>query len=215
MTEAEWLACTEPKTMLEFLRGTASDRKLRLFAVACCRRMWNLLKDERSREAVAVAGRYADGLATEKEREEAADAADAANRLTYFAAPAAAAIRPDAVLAAEGASELSAAYAVDADAPSETELAAQATMLRDIIGNPFRPVALDPAWRTPTVTALATAAYEERHLPTGTLDTQRLAILADALEDAGCDNGDILSHLRGPGPHVRGCWAVDLLLGKE
>ena len=61
---------------------------------------------------------------------------------------------------------------------------------------------------------LATAAYEERILPAGTLDSDRLAVLADALEDAGCDNEDILSHLRGPGPHVRGCWVVDLLLGK-
>ena len=88
-------------------------------------------------------------------------------------------------------------------------------LLREIVGNPFRPVALDPAWRTPSVVSLAQAAYEERILPGGTLDSERLAVLADALEEAGCDNADILSHLRGPGPHVRGCWVVDLLLGKE
>jgi hypothetical protein len=92
---------------------------------------------------------------------------------------------------------------------------AQADLARDIYGNPFRPVSLDPTWRTSIVTALATPAYEERHLPAGTLDTQRLAILADALEDAGCTDEQILGHLRGPGPHVRGCWVVDLLLGKE
>jgi hypothetical protein len=91
----------------------------------------------------------------------------------------------------------------------------QSDCVRDIFGNPFRPVALDPAWRTPTVAGLATAAYEERTLPAGTLDPDRLAVLADALEETGCDNTDILSHLRGPGPHVRGCWVVDLLLGKE
>jgi len=84
-------------------------------------------------------------------------------------------------------------------------------LLRDIFGNPVRPVVLDPAWRTPTVLALAQAAYIERTFPSGTLDVARLAVLADALEDAGCDNADILSHLRGPGPHVRGCWVVDLL----
>ena len=91
----------------------------------------------------------------------------------------------------------------------------QANLVRDIIGNLFHPVALDLAWQTPTVTALATATYEERMLPAGTLDPDRLAVLADALEDAGCDNADILSHLRGAGPHVRGCFVVDLLLGKK
>ena len=62
--------------------------------------------------------------------------------------------------------------------------------------------------------ALARAAYDQRELPAGTLDTARLAVLADALEDAGCANADILNHCRRPGVHVRGCWAVDLLLGK-
>jgi hypothetical protein len=65
------------------------------------------------------------------------------------------------------------------------------------------------------VVALAQAAYDEREQPSGRLDVARLAVLADALEDAGCDQPDLLGHLRGPGPHVRGCWAVDLLLGKE
>jgi len=65
------------------------------------------------------------------------------------------------------------------------------------------------------VTALATAAYEERDLPAGTLDPDRLAVLADALEAADCDNADLLPHLRGPGPHVRGCWVIDALLGKS
>jgi hypothetical protein len=91
---------------------------------------------------------------------------------------------------------------------------AQTDLLRCIFGNPFRPVSLDPAWLTATVSTLATAAYEERALPSGELDMTRLAVLADALEEAGCDNADILTHLRSAGPHVRGCFVVDLLLNK-
>src|SRR5207244_1694887 len=91
----------------------------------------------------------------------------------------------------------------------------QLSLLHDIFGNPFRPVPLDPAWRTPTVVALAQAAYDNRIMPAGRLDPARLAVLSDALEEAGCQDADILGHLRSPGLHVRGCWALDLLLGKE
>jgi len=80
--------------------------------------------------------------------------------------------------------------------------------IRDIFGNPFRPVAFDPAWQSETVVALATGIYAERAF-------ERMPILADALEEAGCDNTDILNHCRGDGPHVRGCWVVDLVLGKS
>jgi hypothetical protein len=83
-------------------------------------------------------------------------------------------------------------------------------LIRDLLGNPFRPVKVKKAWLTwnaRTIPAIAQAIYDDR-----TFD--RLPILADALEEAGCDNADMLSHLRGPGPHVRGCWAVDLILGK-
>ncbi len=95
------------------------------------------------------------------------------------------------------------------------EAAAQAQVLRCIIGNPFRPAALSPASRTPQVVGLARAAHDQRELPAGTLDPTRLAVLADALEDAGCDDAGLLGHLRGPGQHVRGCWVLDLLLGVE
>jgi hypothetical protein len=81
-------------------------------------------------------------------------------------------------------------------------------LLREIFGNPFRPVALDPTWLTSTVTALAKQMYESG-------DFSSMPVLADALQDAGCDNADVLDHCRGPGPHVRGCWVVDLVLGKE
>jgi hypothetical protein len=91
-------------------------------------------------------------------------------------------------------------------------------MLRCVFGNPFRPVSLEPAWlgwRDGLVRRLAEAAYGERTLPEGTLDPGRLAVLADALEDAGCTDADLLGHLRGPGPHVRGCWAIDVLVGRS
>jgi len=81
-------------------------------------------------------------------------------------------------------------------------------MIREVFVNPFRPVALEPFWLTSTVTALAHQMYHSR-------DFSAMPILADALQDAGCDNADILDHCRGPGPHVRGCWVVDLVLGKE
>jgi hypothetical protein len=85
--------------------------------------------------------------------------------------------------------------------------------MRDVVGNPYRPTAFDPAWRTSTVVALAEAAYEERLLPSGELDPSRLAVLADALEEVGADAA-VVAHLRGDGPHVRGCWALDLLTGR-
>jgi hypothetical protein len=88
-------------------------------------------------------------------------------------------------------------------------------LIRDVFGNPFRPVTIDPAWRTPTVLALAEAAYDERILPEGRLAADRLAVLADALEEAGCIRADLSNHLRVSGPHVRGCWVVDQILAKE
>ncbi|MBL8793522.1 MAG: hypothetical protein JNM56_06440 [Planctomycetia bacterium] len=80
--------------------------------------------------------------------------------------------------------------------------------MREVCGNPFRPVKVDPAWLTSTVVLLAQAIYDERAF-------DRLPILADALEDAGCDHADILNHCRSEGPHVRGCWALDLVLGRK
>jgi hypothetical protein len=88
------------------------------------------------------------------------------------------------------------------------ERAARAGILRDIFGNPFRPVAFSPEWRTDTAVSLAKQMYESREF-------SAMPILADALQDAGCDNDDMLDHCRGPGPHVRGCWVVDLVLGKN
>jgi hypothetical protein len=115
--------------------------------------------------------------------------------------------------------KLVARYAAESAAAAGRERAeeeeAQAGLLRCIFGNPFRPVALDRSWKTPTALAIAQAAYDDRIVPAGHLDAAHLAILADALEDAGCTNAELLGHLRGPGPHVRGCWALDAILGKS
>ena len=101
------------------------------------------------------------------------------------------------------------------DPTRRASLARRAALLRDVVGNPFRAVAFAHGWRTAVVSGMARVAREERALPSGHLDARRLAVLADALEDAGCADADLLSHLRSPGPHVRGCWALDLVLGKQ
>jgi hypothetical protein len=185
MTEVEWLASTDPTPMLEFLCQKAIDRKLYLFVSACCRRGWNPLSDERSRLRVDIAERWAD----EGVSFEGWDP--------------------------NWRSRLRNSRAAGSESALDPEMLAHVVLLSDVFGNPFRRTALDPAWRTPTVVALATAAYEDRIMPAGHLHPDHLAVLADALEDTGCDNVDLLSHLRGPGPHVRGCWVIDLLLGKE
>jgi hypothetical protein len=249
MDEQEWLAGPDPDKMLHYLQTSASERKLRLFAVACCRRIWHLMSDERSRQAVEVTERHIEGRASDDEWKTASAAARRAwgdtsalfspelyglpeKRLTpeefakvgvlHSTTSASHALGFDAVHAIPGHWGRAMAHnvvretarAVHEDYPRSPEGPFQAELLRDIIGNPFRPVAIDHALRTPAVLALATAAHDNRILPAGTLDPERLAVLADALEESGCDNPDILGHLRGPGPHVRGCHVLDLLLNK-
>jgi hypothetical protein len=225
MTEAEWMAAIEPTPMLTFLdlSGLGSNRKCRLFAAACCRGCWPDLLDERSREAVETAERFADGLATQSEMRAAYNAAYVAvddcrshspiteDRAIAAFLTAARNINESAELVpiTEDALEVAShvwSYAADREKP-ESEIQ-QSLLLRDIFGNPFRPVALDPAWRTSAVLALASGIYDDRAF-------DRLPILADALQDAGCDHPDILAHCRGDGPHVRGCWVIDMLLGKS
>jgi hypothetical protein len=203
--------------MLDLLEGRAGSRKFRLFAVACCRRISHLLSGLLGQRAAEVAERYADGLATDAELAFARQSSSYYRTASSYrpgdpAAHAACAERAD--YAANGAGYEARLAAGDSVARQD-ERVAHCSLIRDIFGNPFRPVSFVPAWLTPTVLKLAQAAYDNRLLPSGLLDNTRLAVLADALEEAGCDNQDILSHLRGPGPHVRGCWAVDLLLGKK
>jgi hypothetical protein len=230
MTEQEWLECTDPMPMLEFLRGKASDRKLRLFASACCRHIWHLLTDDRTRRHIEAGELYADGLlsrAALRQVEEAGrrawmDARKRREEAGWQACWAASVGMGPPRGKDYGPDDLPAIPSLAARAVGEEketmwvqERSLQGQYFRDIFGNPFRPVAIDLSWRTATVLSLAQAAYDERILPSGELDLDRLALLADAIEDAGCTNTDILAHCRGPGPHAQGCWVVDLLLGKE
>jgi hypothetical protein len=227
MNEKRWLASVELMPMLKFLRGKAGTRTVRLFAVACCRRIWHLLTDDQTRQAVEVAEGYADGQAPPEQREVdlstrggmavnaclAVAGGDPGSRWVTGLAL----VAEQTAIAAADAALGGTRHEVDVaawEAAFDAELAAQCCVLRDIVGNPFRPVTVSPACLTPQVVALARAAYDQRDLPAGTLDPARLAVLADALEEAGCTDQTVLDHLRGPGPHVRGCWAVDLLLGK-
>jgi hypothetical protein len=210
MTESEWNSSADPQKMLEFLRGKASDRKLRLFALACCRRIIHLLADRRSRKVIEASERFADGLiSAEKLRYVRGDARWAANVASRKAADSegvkwivAHLTEPDAqrVLAAIWPSSYLAGR--------ETEQPVQCNLFRDIFGNPFKPVTINPAWLTSTVVSLAQAIYDERAF-------DRMPVLADALEESGCTSSEMLEHCRGGGEHVRGCWLLDLLLQKE
>jgi hypothetical protein len=232
MTEAEWLTSTDPTPMLDFLWGKTTDRKLRLFACACCRRIWHLLTDERSRCLVKTVEQYADGLATIFDVSNASDIHENAVSTYDFKAPWFAAMYATSPShcqqsASEAAQAVGCATwweSIPEDDPiigvldssgRDTEAEAQCLLLRDILGNPFRPASRSPAWLTPTALALAQAAYDNPLLPSGRLDKAHLAVLADALEEADCTNLDILNHCRQSVEHVRGCWVLDLLLGKQ
>jgi hypothetical protein len=95
------------------------------------------------------------------------------------------------------------------------ESAAQCQLIRDLVHHPTRQMRIEASWRTPTVLGLARVSYDERLLPSRNLDPQRLAVLADALEETGCTDAEVLDHLRGAGPHLRGCWVIDLILNRQ
>jgi hypothetical protein len=199
------------KALMAVYKRRHEPRKWRFFAVACCRRVWHLVPPA-SRPLVEVVERLLAGTARDAER-----AAQYANRpdllraasiekAAWHTASPGNSMRsvgpreiPYNVLEAVGEAAM---QAVSADLADAT---------RDIFGNPFRPEpVLDPSWLTwddGTVRKLAQGVYDDRAF-------DRLPILADALEEAGCTAADLLAHLRGPRPHVPGCWAVDLLLGK-
>lgn len=234
MTEAEWDRTDEWRPMWSVLIASAGrdgvrarDRRFRLIACALCRDVWTLLTDEKSRRAVETAEQFADGLSEEARLRSMGSRAwsvwspgeavqtDAAgsngrrgseNGAAFMAAEVT--NRRAARAAALAAGSIP---AVRASVPDLESIWGVSNLIREVFGNPFRPVGFAPTWRSADVMTLAHAAYETRSLPSGRLERDRLRILADALEDAGCTEAAILSHLRGEGPHIRGCWALDLV----
>jgi hypothetical protein len=218
MTEAEWLASVNTRAMLAFVSSRGSERIWRLFAVACVRGVEGRMRDARSRKALDVAERFADGAATRQElwaaRARAEEAARQAH-LDEWEEEARANFRLDpayeaAWAARQAADAALACVAEEIDLGRINEGLQLPDLLREIFGNPFEWKEVDPAWLSSNGGAardLAQMIYDQRAF-------DLLPILADALEEAGCTDADVLGHLRGPGAHVRGCWALDLLRGK-
>jgi hypothetical protein len=264
VTESQWFAGTNPHEMLAYLKeqqphGLSSVlswfglqkskldvRKLRLFAFACCRRIWPLLDDERSRQAVEIGEQYLDGAVDKKAYRQAAEAAHAASleaarpRVMVGGWMAAAQQRAaeavalalksddpadDAATCAKDAVRAWASHVpsnkpIDsmqrprlASAPVSPEAAwiaegtRQCELLRDLIGNPFRPPSLDASWRTPQAVALAKKIAQDHAFAD-------MPQLADTLEQAGCKHPEVLQHCRDPKEHARGCWVLDFILAK-
>jgi len=235
MNEAEWLECTDPTPMLVFLRwtpvlslrGRTSDRKTLLFACACCFEIEEAVIDKRSREALSIAQRFGEGNATRQDLDAARDAAWKAKNDLFIAKATVTELSAGSAVAYAAAFPAS-RYAIDAaeNAAHATPKLAydgltggfmdmvnaakrkQVVFLRDVIGNPFQPVNIQPNWLNPKVVALAQKIYDDRTF-------HQLPLLADELVKAGGVTQEILNHCRQPGEHVRGCWLVDLVLGKE
>jgi hypothetical protein len=233
MTEPEWLTCANPQPMLMFLRGKVSERKLRLFAVACCRR-FTVFSVGRLGQGVEVAEQFADGRAGEGERRAvlnkvrsfgqdydedynlALAVAEVVGRdddardlfdLCHAASLAVCSALESPVDGAALASQLL-RLPVANGLPRVGERAAQADLVREIFGNPFRRVRPEPSWllvNDGSAGHLARMSYDDR-------DWTRMPYLGDALEDAGCADHAILTHCRSNSQHVRGCWVVDQLL---
>jgi hypothetical protein len=226
MTEEQWLNTRAHaqglvwnlRSMTQITRTKRGKRKLRLFACGCCRLIWERLRDPRLRKAVELAERYADGEAGKEELEATRTLVTPLRASDYFPKSpdvldhiaidlAASTTHPQAYEAAFSMTAYQPPLAGYRTPQADGE-AILCDLLRCVLGNPFRSVVLDRSWRTPAVVALARTVYEERRF-------EDLPLLADALEESGCTDAAILSHCRGPGPHVRGCWVVDRVLGKE
>jgi hypothetical protein len=221
MIRDEWEQISNPHMMLGCLRGRASDRKLRLFGVAC----WLTLKEgvtDDLRRGLKEVERYTDGeidpealwqvymkmpgvvgrrLAVPRRMD-----IDEARRISRWA------ICPT---EEQPAASTSWGYVSPLGREYEKESTGHGRLLHDIFGEPWRRVRFDATWRTPDVCALAESTYGERDPKTWLLDPVRLGVLGDALEEAGCNDARLLAHCRGGGPHVRGCWVVDLCLDRR
>ena len=246
MTGAEWLACTNPDRLIDLLRTSGSSqlrplfianlaisltqvlkrigttRKLRLFCCACYRRLWMRFPyPDADWNLLLICERYAEGKMQKAEFKFARKRASArwlpiaeGDGLTAICHSSSNCLRE----------VQRCVFDDEAESPHgrlilSEEAAVQCDLIRDIFGNPFRPLPhLHPsvlAWNDATVRRIAEGIHEERRMPEGTLDTGRLAILADALLDAGCNDEELIAHCRSDGPHVRGCYAIDQILGKS
>ncbi len=224
LTERTWETCKDSTAMLECLQGKASERKLRLFAVACCR---PLLKPKQwEHEALDIAEEVAEGKPKRALRKEwegwqtwLMEDDSPLHWALHFA------LDPDlqktgldadftewvADLCPDSKNQsylIGSGARLRSGSKKRPDLARQADLLRCIFSNPFQPVAFAASWRPRAVTTLARSIYEEQRF-------QDLPILADALEERGCDNQEVLGHCRAGGEHVRGCWVLDLVLGKD
>jgi hypothetical protein len=229
MTEAEWLNRAQLVAMLEHVhRAGCSERKLQLAAIAFCRHVSHLPFPVEWHDTVARFEEWVEGAATAEQVSAARQRLEAITETSHYRDE----IRSFAFDRFHG--DRAATFLVDTGVgrhpfvkqllmvkevawnanrgfgvgQERTIREAHCRIVREIFGNPFRPVTHDPAWRTSTVLALAQQIYDSR-------DFSPMPILADALQDAGCDNEEILKHCRQPGEHVRGCWCVDHCLGKE
>lgn len=216
MTEADWLACGHPGPLLEAVGPTASDRKLRLYCCACCRRfgpIWNRMWRMR-RRAVEAAELGADGRAGWLQAKTPElylaypdigwdlDPQRAVRMAVYItASPWTVAPATDRI----AATELVANLIAFGDA---TRTLALADLVREVFQRPGREAIIDQRWRTADVVGVARGIYDDRAF-------DRMPVLADALMDAGCEDEEIISHCRGPNQHVRGCRVVDLVLGQS
>ena len=270
MTEEQWLSCTDPIRMVEFLRGNptsedtvtwwnsrrqfeeasqGNDRQFRLFACACCRRIWDRIPAACNRDAVAAVEDYLDGRLSGQALERAFVASSAVEyredgsrrsepgywivkdlgRGFYKMTAAASALliasqvicMADEEYGREAGHVFNSCFYAAAGVflsrfhwplplPTavEAECAAQAALLRCLFGNPVRSVTIEPRWRTANVVDLAHAIYQGNEF-----SPSQMAVLADALLDAGAA-GELAEHCRNDGPHIKGCWVVDLILGK-
>jgi hypothetical protein len=172
-----------------------------------------VIKQEVHRQAIVIGEQFADGEVTDEVREAAYQRASRVIGMGALPARYCAASLDKvsdarhAAHAAAGPQKVS-GTAEEQMTHKQRDLLRYAELLHDVFGDTFCPVAFPPEWQTRTTVAMAQQMYASR-------DFSALPILADALEDAGCDNLDILAHCRGPGPHVRGCWIVDLILSKD
>jgi hypothetical protein len=216
MTDAEWLACDDPASLLKWLqrskRHRPTLRKLQLLANALVDRIADRFTDPVSITVREFMDRLTESQLSQDEylgewRKwwRALDTLEPHGHILAWAVRVS-----QAGMNSFGTPEtrVRAVAGYLSSRLGTTEQANQVGVLRDVIPNPFRPVAFAPEWRTGTALVLTRQMYESR-------DFFAMPILADALQDAGCDNEDILTHCRGEAPHVRGCWVVDLVLGKE